>query len=186
MRKNFGAKALPYPQPVYILAAYDENGVPAAMNAAWGGVCAANKLCMCIDAGHKTMKNIKLKGEFTVSMGTAEQVVACDYVGVVSGNDVPNKLEVCGWHTSKAEFIDAPVITELPMTIECKMASYDEETEILIAEIINVSADESILGENGKIDPAKLRPIIFDAANAAYLEVGAKVGNAFSDGKKLK
>ncbi len=186
MRKNFGAKALPYPQPVYILAAYDENGVPAAMNAAWGGVCAANQLCMCIDNGHKTMKNIKLKGEFTVSMGTADQVVACDYVGVVSGNNVPNKLEVCGWHCSKAEFVDAPVIAELPMTMECKMLSYDEESELLIAEIVNVSAEESILNEAGKIDPAKLRPIIFDACNGAYLVAGEKVGNAFSDGLKLK
>ncbi|MBQ2911918.1 MAG: flavin reductase family protein [Clostridia bacterium] len=186
MRKNFGAKPILYPQPVFIIAAYDENGKANAMNAAWGGVADANKIMICISPGHKTTKNILLKKEFTVSMGTADQVVACDYVGMASGNDVPDKMEKAGFHTTKAEFVDAPVIDELPMALECKLLSYDTEEHILIAEVVNVNAEESILGENGKIDVAKLRPIVFDAPGSAYCVVGEKVGNAFKDGAALK
>lgn len=186
MRKNFGAKPLLYPQPVFIIAAYDENGKPNAMNAAWGGVADANKIMICISPGHKTTKNILLKKEFTVSMGTADQVVACDYVGIVSGNNEPGKMEKAGFHTTKAEFVDAPIIDELPMALECKLISYDTEEHIMIAEVVNVNADETVLNENGKVDIAKLRPIAFDAMNGAYVTLGEKVGNAFKDGAALK
>lgn len=186
MRKNFGAKSYLYPQPVFIIASYDEGGVANAMNAAWGGLSNSSEISMCLSAGHKTMSNILARGAFTVSMATAAHVVACDYVGVVSGNDVPDKLEKAGWHTTKSAFVDAPLIDELPMALECKLISYDAQSGRLVGEIINVSADESILDENGKIDPAKLEPITFDAANNAYLKLGNKVGNAFKDGMQLK
>lgn len=186
MRKNFGAKPYTYPQPVFIIGTYDEDGTPDAMNAAWGGISEATELSICLSPEHKTVKNILAKGAFTVSMATAAQVVACDYVGIVSANDVPDKLEKAGFHTTKAEFVDAPVIDELPMALECKLISYDEASCRLVGEIVNVSADESVLDENGKIDPDKLRPIIFDPINNAYLKLGEKVGNAFRDGMKLK
>ena len=186
MRKNFGPKPLLYPQPVFIVAAYDENGKANAMNAAWGGVADSDKIMICISPGHKTTKNIFLKNEFTVSMGTADQVVACDYVGMESGNNVPDKMEKAGFHTSKAEFVDAPLIDELPMALECKLLSYDKEEHILIAQVVNVNADESVLNEEGKVDIAKLRPIAFDAMNHAYVTLGEKVGNAFKDGAALK
>lgn len=185
MRKNFGAKPILYPQPVFIIGSYDENGTPDAMNAAWGGISESNEISMCLSAGHKTVKNILAREAFTVSMATADRVVACDFVGLVSGNDVANKLEKAGFHTVKSEFVDAPIIEELPMTVECKLISYDPETCRMVGEIVNVCADESIL-TNGNIDPTKLRPITYDGMNHAYYVLGEKVGNAFRDGAVLK
>ena len=185
MRKNFGAKPICYPQPVFILAAYDESGVPNAMNAAWGGISEDKEISFCISAGHKTTRDILARKAFTVSMADAAHVTECDYVGVVSGNDVPDKLAKCGFHTTKSEFVDAPLIDELAMALECRLVSYDPETCRLVGEIVNVCADESVLTD-GKIDPAKLRPITFDPMNNAYLVLGEKVGNAFQDGLKLR
>ena len=186
MRKNFGAKPWTYPQPVFILAAYGEDGTPNAMNAAWGGISDDKELSMCISPGHKTTADILARKAFTVSMATAEQLVACDYVGIESGNKVPNKLEKAGWHTTRAEFVDAPLIDELPMAVECRLVSYDAESCRLVGEIVNVSADEAVLDREGTIDPDKLKPIIFDPIHNAYRQLGEKVGNAFRDGAKLK
>lgn len=186
MRKNFGAKPWTYPQPVFIIATYGEDGTPDAMNAAWGGISEDTQISMCLSAEHKTVKNILARGAFTVSMADAAHVVECDYVGIVSANDVPDKLKKAGFHTTKAEFVDAPLIDELPMTLECKLIRYEEESCCLVGEIVNVSAEESILGKDGKIDLAKFEPIVFDPVNHAYLKLGDKVGNAFQDGLKLK
>ena len=182
MRKNFGAKPWTYPQPVFILATYGEDGTPDAMNAAWGGISDDQELSMCISAEHKTTANILFRKAFTVSMATVEQIVACDYVGI----EVANKLEKAGWHTTRSEFVDAPLIDELPMAVECRLVSYDPESCRLVGEIVNVSADESVLDESGKIDPDKLRPITFDPIHNAYRVLGESVGNAFRDGAKLK
>lgn len=118
-------------------------------------------------------------------MATAKYVTECDYLGIVSANDVPDKLEKCGLHTVKAENVDAPLIEELPMAVECRLVSYDKETGLMLGEIINVSADESILTE-GKIDSGKLNPITFDPVNNTYVKLGEVVGNAFQDGKRLR
>ncbi len=185
MRKSFGVKPLIYPQPVLIIGTYDENGIANAMNAAWGGISEENEISICISAEHKTTKNILLNGAFTVSMATADTVAPCDYVGIVSGNDVPNKLEIAGFHTEKSQFVNAPIICELPMAVECKLKSYDEDSCRLVGEIVNVCAEESIL-TNGKIDPDKLRPITYDGMNHVYYVLGERVGDAFSEGKKLK
>ena len=185
MRKNFGAKPILYPQAVFIIGSYDENGNPDAMNAAWGGVAGGSKIFMCISS-HKSTDNILARKAFTVSMGTADQVVACDYVGLVSANNEPEKMKKSGFHTVNSEYVDAPVIEELPMTLECKLISYDSENHYMFGEVVNVSADEAVLGEDGNIDIAKLRPIIFDGIHAAYHVIGEKVGNAFSDGSVLK
>lgn len=186
MRKNFGAKPLLYPQPVFIIATYGEDGTPDAMNAAWGGISESNEITMCLSAGHKTVKNILARGAFTVSMATASTVVECDYVGMVSGNKVPDKFEKAGFHAEKSEYVDAPIIKELPMAVECKFISYDPESCRMVGEIVNVSADEQILGDDGMIDVAKLDPITFDPMHHAYIRLGDKVGNAFADGAKLK
>ena len=186
MRKNFGAKPWTYPQPVFILAAYGEDGTPNAMNAAWGGISDDQEISLCISAGHKTTADILARKAFTVSMATAAQVVPCDYVGIASGNNVPNKLEKAGWHTTKSEYVDAPLIDELPMAVECRLVSYDPESCRLVGEIVNVSADESVLDAQGKIDPDKLEPIAFDPIHNTYRKLGEKVGNAFRDGAALK
>ncbi|MGN1011273.1 MAG: flavin reductase family protein [Clostridia bacterium] len=185
MRKNFGAKPILYPQPVFIIGSYDEKGVADAMNAAWGGISEANEISMCLSPGHKTVKNVLERKAFTVSMATVDTLVPCDYVGMVSGNHVTDKMEKAGFHTVKSDFVDAPIIEELPMAVECKLISYDPETCRMVGEIVNVCADESILTD-GKIDPMKLRPITYDGMNRAYYALGEKVGNAFKDGAALK
>lgn len=185
MRKDFGAKPFLYPMPVLIIATYGADGTPNAMNAAWGCIADAKQIAIYVAGEHKTTENILERKAFTVSMADAANVVPADYVGVVSGNDVPNKLEKTGWHLTPSARVDAPVIEELPMTLECRLVSFDKESELLIGEIVNVSADESILTD-GKIDPAKLQPITYDPVNHNYLTLGEKVGKAFSDGKKLK
>ena len=186
MRKNFGVKTWLYPMPVFIVAAYDNEGKPNAMNAAWGGIYTDNMRGICLSEDHKTTQNILATRAFTVSMATAEQVTACDYVGIVSGNKEPDKFLKAGFHATKSEFVNAPIIDELPMTLECELVSYDTETCFMVGKIVNISADEKILNENGKIDLSKLRPITYDPCNHDYIELGAKVGNAFSDGKSLK
>lgn len=186
MRKNFGTKPAMYPMPVLMIATYNEDGTANVMNAAWGGISEENEISICVDNSHRTAKNVVAKGAFTVSMATADYVAACDYVGIVSGNKEPNKVEKAGFHTTKSAFVDAPLIDELPMALECKLISYDEETCRLVGEIVNVCAEECVLNEQGNVDPAKLRPITYDPMNKAYLVLGEKVGNAFSDGAALK
>ena len=183
MRKNFGKKPWVYPQPVLMIGTYDENGTPNLMNAAWGGQYGANTVMLCLSS-HKTTDNIKLKGEFTVSFATAGTVIPCDYVGIVSANNEPNKLKKAGFTVVKSEFVDAPIINELPLTLECKLLKFNEDGNV-IGEIINVSADESILTDDN-VDYKKLDAIIFDPTAAAYIRLGEKVGNAFKDGAKLK
>lgn len=185
MRKNFGQNTWFYPLPVLIIGSYDENGKADAMNAAWGGIYDANHVVLSLSEGHKTTKNIKAKGAFTVSFADAAHVVEADYVGMVSANTVADKLEKAGFHTTKSEYVDAPVIGELPMALECRLVKVNEDGNI-IGEIVNISADESVLTENGTIDPQKLQVISFDPVQNAYLKLGEKVGNAFKDGAALK
>jgi len=186
MRKSFGVKPFLYPMPVLIIATYDENNVPDAMNAAWGCAADMNKISIYVSASHKTMKNILHHKAFTVSMATFENVVQADYVGVVSGNDVPDKFSKTGWHAVLSEHVHAPLIEELPMALECRLFSYDEESELLVGEIVNVCADDSVLDEEGRIDPKKLNPITYDPVHHVYLMLGEKAGRAFHDGKQLK
>ena len=185
MKKNFGKQTYMYPMPVLIIATYNEDGTPNVMNAAWGGIHDTNQIMLCVHPAHKTAKNFLEKKAFTVSMADAKHVKECDYVGIVSGNDVKDKLAKAGFTVSKAEFVDAPVINELPMCIECTVVSYDTSTGCMVADIENISAEDSIL-TNGKIDPAKLEPITFDPVNHTYIKLGEVVGNAFSDGKMIK
>ena len=186
MRKNFGVKTWLYPMPVFIVAAYDENGNPNAMNAAWGGIYTDDMIGICLSEEHKTTRNILATRAFTVSMATADKVAECDYVGIVSGNKVPDKFTRAGFTAIKSEFVNAPIIAELPMTLECELVSYDEETCHMVGRIVNVSADERILSPDGKIDITLLQPIIYDTINKDYLTIGTKVGKAFCDGKTIK
>ena len=181
-RINFGAKPMMYPMPVLIVATYDENGVPDAMNAAWGIITDMNEISISMSE-HKTTENVVKTKAFTVSMATEDTVVPCDYVGVESAKKVPDKFAKAGFHATKSTFVDAPLIDELPMALECKLKSFDNG--ILVGEIVNVNADESVLTD-GKIDPAKLKPITYDPVNNTYIGLGNVVGAAFKDGLKLK
>lgn len=186
MRKDFGAKPYLYPQPVLMIASYDEDGTPDVMNAAWGGISDDHQISMCLSANHKTVKNILNTKAFTVSMATAPYTAECDYFGMVSGNNNPDKFAKSGLHASRASFVNAPIIEELAMALECTFISYDPDSCIMIGDIVNVCADEAVLDNDGNIDPQKLQPIVFDAVNHVYLMLGTKTGNAFKDGLKFK
>ena len=185
MRKNFGSKPYSYPQNVFIVAAYGENDIPNAMNAAWGGISDDEEIMLCLSSTHKTVANICERKAFTVGIGDADHVKECDYLGVVSGNDVDDKLEKAGFTVTKSEFVDAPVINELAVALECELISYDPSNGKLFGKIVNVSADEKIITD-GKVDIFKLRPIVFDPFNNTYHVIRDKVGNAFKDGLSLK
>lgn len=186
MRKSFGVKPYTYPQPVYIISTYNEDGSPNAMNAAWGGMAGKNKIFLHLASKHKTVKNILNRKEFSVSLGEEQYLVSCDYVGLESGNKVPDKFNKSGFTETKSKLIDAPLINELAVTLECKLINYDCETEMLIAEIMDVSVDETALDKDGNVDVAKLNFITFDPFNSQYVRLGDVVGNAFHDGTQLK
>ena len=183
MRKKFGVKTWIFPQPVLMLGTYDENGTPNLMNAAWGGIYDYDKVEVNL-SDHKTTKNLLVNKAFTLSMATKKTVKESDYFGIVSGNDVPNKVEKAGFHHFKSEFVNAPLFEEYPLTIECEMINLGEDGR-LVGKILNVSVDESIL-TNGKPDPKKLEAISFDPANNNYLLVSEIIGHAFKDGKEIK
>lgn len=186
MRKNIKPKAYLYPMPVLIVGTYDENGVADAMNAAWGTVCDTDMVTICLSATHKTVKNLLKTKAFTVAMADEKNVIPADFVGVVSANDTPNKLERTGWQIQKGEKVNAPVILDLPLTLECELVSYDLGSEMAVGKVVNVSVDDSILNEKGKVDLDKFKPICYDCDTHGYYTLGKKVGNAFSDGLKLK
>ena len=185
MRKDFSPNPWFYPLPVLIIGTYDENGVPDAMNAAWGGLYDSDKVVLCLSAGHKTTANIKARKAFTISFADAAHVTECDYVGMESANKVPDKLSKAGFHVTKSQHVDAPLIDEFPVALECELIKVNEDGNI-IGRIVNISVDESVMGENGKVDASKLRAISYDPCTNTYVEMGKVVGKAFSDGAKLK
>ena len=184
MKKNLGAAPMLFPQPVLIIATYDENGEANAMNAAWGGIVGMDKIIIDLSA-HKTTDNIMKRKAFTVSMGDKDHVIASDYVGIVSANKEPNKMEKAGFTTTKSEFVDAPVINELPVALECELMDV-LEGNMYLAKIVNVAADESVLSDEGKITLSKFFPITYDPSEHGYYALGERVGTAFKDGEKLK
>ena len=186
MRKNLGAKAILYPMPVLIIGTYDEKGTPNAMNAAWGGISEETEISICVDDSHKTAENVVKSGAFTVSIADKNNVVAADYVGIISGNNEEDKIAKCGWTAEKSELVNAPLFKELPLALECKLKSYDKDSCRLVGEIVNISADESILDDKGRISLEKFFPITYDPVGHTYRTLGDVVGKAFSDGKNIK
>ena len=187
MRKDFGPQTWLYPMPVLIIGTYDENGVPDAMNAAWGGIYDFNQITVSL-GGHVTTENIRKNKAFTISVGTLKTVEASDFVGLVSLAKDPKKLEKAGLHAIKSSKVNAPLFEEYPFTLECELISLDgEEGEggTLIGQIVNVSIDESVLTD-GKVDIKKLEPIAFDTINMKYLVLGEEAAPAFRVGLKLK
>lgn len=185
MRKNLGSKPCLYPEPVLIIGTYDENNNPNLMNAAWGGIADDNLISICLSPEHKTVKNLLNTKAFTVSIGEEDYVKECDFVGIVSGNNAQDKFKKTGFHAIKSNLINAPIIEELKMCLECKVISYDSQTCRLLGEIVNISIDDSVFDENGKVDVKKLKPLVYDPFNHVYLSLGNKVDDAFKAGKKL-
>lgn len=184
MRKNFGAKPMLFPQPVMIIGTYDETDKANAMNAAWGGIVGMDEIIVDL-SNHKTTENILLNKAFTVSMADTAHVTACDYVGMVSAKNEPDKMKKAGFTVTKSEFVNAPIINELPLTLECELINVLDENKF-IGRIVNVCADETILDDKGEISLDKFCPIIFDTFHHTYRKIGEIVGNAFKDGETLK
>ena len=184
MSIEFGAReAIITPEGVFIIGTYDEKGVPNAMNAAWGMQSDEGEITLML-AKHKTTENFEKTGAFTVAFGTVDTIRICDYFGVETGKRV-NKIEKACCHAHKSAHVNAPIIEEFPVTLECKVSSWDPSTGFVIGQIVALQADESVLTD-GKIDLGKMRPIIFDSSFNVYRVVGEAVGKAFSDGLALK
>ncbi len=181
MRKDLGKELMFMPLPVLMIGTYDGNGKANVMNAAWGGVYDYGQIIISLSK-HKTTDNLELKKEFTVSFATKDTEKISDYFGMVSGNK-EDKIEKSGVHVSKAPHVDAPIIEEYPLTLECKVISFEDGS--LIGEIVNVSCDEAYLDENGKPDVDKMGIIAFDMVSNSYRVLGDVVGKAFSDGSNI-
>ncbi len=183
-RKNFGpAHALmTTPQPCVMIATWDKDHTPDVMMAAWAGQYDHNQIVVSMSK-HKTTENLELTGAFTVSFADVRTVAESDYLGIVSGTKVPDKVAKVGFSVSPSPNVDAPIIDQYPLTLECKVVSWQDG--ILVGEVVNMSADECILTD-GKVDLGKLQPIVFDAAALAYRALGEVVGQAWGSGKKFQ
>ena len=185
MKKNFGAKNWMFPMPVLMIGTYNGDGTPNMMNAAWGGITLEDQITICIDTSHKTWANIAARKAFTVAFGTADAVASCDYLGIVSGNDVADKVAKSGLTAVKSEFVDAPVMAELPLVLECELLSMNTDNCDVVGRIVNCAVEESALTD-GMPDAAKMKPICFDTCQHVYRLMGEVVATAFSVGKSLK
>ena len=188
MKKNLGVVQAVYPMPVLMVAAYDENGKVNVMNAAWGMICNADRIALFIDEDHKTTQNLLKTKAFTVSLADRDHMDAADFFGIATGNKMPDKFERTGYTAVKSAFVNAPIIDEFPVVMECELAEIvtTENFHSVIGNIVNVKADEEVLDENGKINPEKLNALIFDQFRSGYYVSGEKVGEAWSSGKELK
>lgn len=189
MRRDIGAKTVMCPLPVLIIAAYGEDGKVNAMNAAWGGIADDHKIAICLSSFHATTKAIVHSKAFTVSFADKKHVVEADYLGIASGNKTPDKFDRAGLHAIKSEKVDAPIISEFPFCLECKLASFteiSENTYHVIGEIVNVNADENVFGDDGVMDIMKIDPIVLDPIRRDYYSLGEKVGEAYSTGRKIE
>ncbi len=187
MRKNIKTTEAIFPMPVLMIATYNEDGSVDVMNAAWGTMLERNMVILNLTETHKTVKNIKSRKGFTVSIADAKHVVEADYFGVVSGNVDPNKFEKSGLSSIKSENVDAPIIKEFPLCMECEFIEYqdDEYGCGVIGKVVNVTADESVMNGD-KVDIEKVNAIAFDPYTHGYYRVTERVGEAFKDGLKLK
>ncbi len=186
--KDFGKRAWLLPQPVLVIGTYNKNGEPNAMNAAWAGQWDAGEIMISMGC-HATTENLNANGEFTVAFATAETLVAADFVGIVSAKNDPDKMKKTGWTAVKSKNVNAPVFSDFPLTLECRICRKIDESETgyyIIAEIVNILCDEKFLAADGKPDVEKMHLITFDPTRNGYIQLGERVGNAFSDGKKLK
>ena len=186
--KSFGQKSWMLPQPVLIIGTYNSDGTANAMNAAWGGQWDAKEIMISM-GNHATTENLDRCEEFTVAFATKETMAASDFVGIVSAKNDPQKMQKTGWTAIQSENVNAPVFTDFPMTMECRILRKIDESEegyYIVAEIVNILVDEKYLAEDGKPDVEKMELITYEPIHHGYVELGKRVGNAFSDGKQLK
>ena len=187
MKKDLGVNCWLYPMPTYMIGTYNEDDTVDVMMMAWGGICAENMVALNLEEDHKTVANLKNRGAFTLAIPGRDTLVESDYLGLVSGNKVPDKFARTGLHATKSDRVDAPVIAEYPVTLECRVVEMQEQPYGLrvLGEIVNVMADEKILGEDGKIDVGKIDAFLFDQMRNDYYAVGEVCGKAWHSGAPL-
>lgn len=187
MKKSLGVKPYTYPMPVLMISTYNEDGTVDVMNMAWGGVCAMDMVALNIEEDHKTTENIKKRGAFTLSIADLPHMKEADFFGIATGNKMNDKFERSGLTAVKSEKVDAPIVTEFPLTLECKVVECQSQPYGLrvLGQIVDVLADEEVLDERGKVDPKKLNAFIFDQFQNGYYAVGEKVGQAWNAGAGL-
>ena len=183
MKKDLKVTSGIFPMPVLMIGTYNEDGSVDVMNAAWGMAQSMQHLKLCLTESHKTVKNMKRTGYCTVALATKDYVKESDYLGMVSGNTVTNKFEKSGLHATKSSLIDAPIIEEYPICMECKVVGFEDDGTLV--EVVNVSAEEKYLNEDGTLKLDEMGIISYDPYGHGYYQVGNKVGQAFSDGKSL-
>ena len=187
MKINLGVKPYLFPMPVLMIATYGEDDRVNVMNMAWGGICDDNKVALNISDTHKTAANLRARRAFTISVADIDHLEAADYFGMVSGNKVPDKFEHSGLHAVPSERVEAPVVVEFPLTIECRVVDMKttDGTMRAVGEIVNVMVEDTALDERGRVDPLKLNAFLFDAFQSGYYAIGEKVGQAWKSGAEI-
>ncbi len=187
MKKDLGVQPALYPMPVLMIATYNEDETVDVMNMAWGGVCARDMVALNLSPGPRTTKNIEARGAFTLSVADVAHLDESDYFGIASGNKVADKFERTGMTAVRSERVDAPVVQEYPITLECSVVEMQDQPYGLrvLGRIENVLADDAVLDESGRVDPARLNAFAFDQFQSGYYAMGEKVGQAWESGKRL-
>ena len=187
MKKDLGIIPAVYPMPVLMLAAYDENGKVNVMNAAWGQICDMDKIILFLGEDRKTLANMKVSNAFTVALADEEHVDVADFFGIASGNRMEDKFERTGYHAVKSDKVNAPIIEEFPVVMECELLEFlhTDYVDGIVGKIVNVKAEEAVLGENSKVAPEKLNALMFDQFQHGYCVTGEKVGKAWNAGAAL-
>lgn len=187
MLKDLGVMPALFPMPVLLIATYGEDGTVDVMNMAWGGICDEDKVALNITETHKTAKNLKARKAFTLSVADAAHLKEADFFGIASGNDMPDKFQRSGLTAVKSARVDAPVVAELPLTLECEVMEFQhpEGGFRVLGRIVNVLADESVLDGAGKVDVTRLNALMFDQFRSGYYTIGEQVGTAWSSGMEL-
>ena len=187
MAKNFGVQPYLFPMPTYMIGTYNEDDTVDVMMMAWGGICAEDMVALNLEANHKTVANIRARKAFTLSVPGVDTLAESDFFGIATSNKMADKFERSGLHAVKSERVDAPVVTEYPLTLECEVAEIQDQPYGLriLGKIVNVIADDKILDEAGKIDAGKIQAFAFDQMRNGYYAIGEKVGQAWHSGAGL-
>lgn len=187
MTKDFGDKPYLFPMPTYMIGTYNEDDTVDVMMMAWGGICAEDMVALNLEAEHKTVANLKARKAFTLAVPGTDTLAASDFLGIASANKMADKFARTGLHAVRSQRVDAPVITEYPLTLECEVVEMQDQPYGLrvLGRILNVMADEKVLDEAGKIDAGKLQAFAFDQMRNGYYAVGDKIGQAWHSGAGL-
>ena len=187
MKRQISTTEAIFPMPVLLISTFNEDGTVDVMNAAWGTMLSRDKVALNLTETHKTVENIKARKGFVIHIADAKHVVEADYFGVVSGNNEKEKFAKSGMTYTKSDIVDAPVINELPIAMECEFIEYQsDETGLgVIGKVVRTSVEEKYLKDD-KVDIDELQAIAFDPYTHVYYKVSERVGEAFKDGMKLK